>query len=141
MTSISIRSIAAASEIASFIAAPKHFSREDAEGRLLRLTLSEPVEAQAVIAPGRDYTEIRFHKADGSSVGANITIERPESARWGREGVEPANVSWSSSSTSGDLADAIVTAKVLGVAAQVAAILNRWAADGQLDYLKDEVAS
>lgn len=94
----------------------------------LRVALAHGVypDAVATIRPGA-YTELRFETPDGASVGASVTIRRPE-LTFGRE-ARPARVSHSSSS-SGDEghAAAAATVEALTLAIRVAELLNDAAA-------------
>lgn len=71
----------------------------------------------------RTYIELRARSADGESIGANVTIERPE-VGWRGE-IEPANVSHSSSgSQDRSVESARVSIALLEIAVQIALELD-----------------
>lgn len=127
MNTINLTSIAAANEVASAIALGENF------------TLAHPgygVTSEYGAVRVGDYTEFRLVNEDGLR-SANVTVERPR-ASWREDGqFEPSAINWSSAGGSriGGTAPALLTADVLAFAARVAAILDRWAAEGQLSYL------
>lgn len=88
----------------------------------------DPVELtldgqSCVVRSGSDYTEMRFGH------GASVTIKRVDTAF---SSMEPARVSWSSSSSNPQPEDAAVTAKLLGIAVATVKLLNEWAEEGFL---------
>jgi hypothetical protein len=117
MQTISIKSIGAASEVASTI---------EGFGPEILLTRQGFEEEGVVVRPlgeYADYTELRL----GDS--ARVTIERPSEGR-------PAQVTWSSSnSNSTGLAAAEATVELLAFAVEVAKQLQAWADEGALPRL------
>jgi hypothetical protein len=129
MQTISIKSIAAASEIASTI---------EGFGPEILLTRQGFEEEGVIVRPLGEYadsTELRL----GDS--ARVTIDRPRVAfnlnRADRRGaIVPARVTWSSSnSNSNGLAAAETTVELLAFAVEVAKQLQAWADEGALPRL------
>ena len=123
-TTVSLRNLTAAHQIASVIA-----------GALPAVVLHDPdTDASATINAGRDYTEIRW---SGALHAATITIQRPARFPWdeGRPTRTIVTHSSSSSSTVG-VEEAALTARALTLAVEVARQLDAWLDAEQLDYLE-----
>lgn len=97
---------------------------------------SVPVATNAVRG-NQAYTSLRFFAEETQEwASAEITIERPE-RRYG-DVLYPATVTWSSASSGAwGTHAAVLTAELLGFAAQVADQLNEWASAGALPRLND----
>lgn len=136
---LSLSSIGTVHAIAEQIESPPRTTTD------LQLEIREPVHAVITISAGRDFTELRALREVGPSltewVGSSVTIQRPEVDHWNAGQVKPAELSWSSASSRSTLDDAVVTAKLLTVAVMVAQELDRWARDGELERIQQDLAA
>lgn len=123
MTNFSLNTIGAAQALAECI---EGFAYADG------IALTHGDLRTAPLRGDRLYTELRLLDPAGKDASAIVTIERGRRA-YGDQ--SPASVTFSSSSSTAGTGYARATAALLTFAADVADLLNQWAAAGQLPRL------
>lgn len=124
---LSLGSLARASTLANHIILPTR----------AEVLIIEHGDLDGQVRSGSEYTEMRLHR-DGRWLGPAVTIRRPES-RYGRTKLALTEISWSSSSTNEEgVEPAEIAMLLLTVAVETAKLLDRWAVNGELEYLELE---